>query len=44
VGHAWLVTRHADIRAVLDDERFSRSACYAPGAPHSKDFSKRRLG
>jgi len=32
-GHAWLVTRHADIRRVLGDERFSRSACYAPGAP-----------
>lgn len=32
-GHAWLITRHADIRAVLDDERFSRAASYAPDAP-----------
>lgn len=32
-GHAWLVTRHADIRAVLDDTRFSRAASYAPEAP-----------
>jgi cytochrome P450 len=32
-GHAWLVTRHADIRAVLDDPRFSRAAAYAPDAP-----------
>ncbi|WP_277347718.1 cytochrome P450 [Streptomyces barkulensis] len=32
-GHAWLVTRHADVRAVLEDPRFSRAAMYAPGAP-----------
>ncbi|MEU7061151.1 cytochrome P450 [Streptomyces sp. NPDC046197] len=32
-GHAWLVTRHRDVRAVLDDPRFSRAAAYAPGAP-----------
>jgi cytochrome P450 len=32
-GHAWLVTRHADVRAALEDERFSRAAVYAPGAP-----------
>ncbi|RVU16054.1 cytochrome P450 [Streptomyces antnestii] len=32
-GHAWLVTRHEDIRAVLDDTRFSRAASYAPDAP-----------
>jgi cytochrome P450 len=32
-GRAWLVTRHADIRAVLDDPRFSRAACFAPDAP-----------
>lgn len=32
-GHAWLVTRHADVRAVLEDSRFSRAAVYEPGAP-----------
>ncbi|MFG2428219.1 cytochrome P450 [Streptomyces sp. NPDC048590] len=32
-GHAWLVTRHEDIRSVLDDTRFSRAASYAPEAP-----------
>ena len=33
-AHAWLVTRHADIRAVLeDDARFSRAAVYGPQAP-----------
>ncbi|MEU6534294.1 cytochrome P450 [Streptomyces sp. NPDC047000] len=32
-GHAWLVTRHEDIRTVLDDTRFSRAASYAPDAP-----------
>jgi cytochrome P450 len=32
-GHAWLVTRHADVKAVLDDTRFSRAASYAPDAP-----------
>ncbi|MFE2428212.1 cytochrome P450 [Streptomyces sp. NPDC059373] len=32
-GHAWLVTRHEDVRAVLDDPRFSRAASYAPDAP-----------
>ncbi|WP_377270024.1 cytochrome P450 [Peterkaempfera sp. SMS 1(5)a] len=32
-GHAWLVTRYADVRAVLEDTRFSRAASYAPDAP-----------
>ncbi|WP_055586890.1 cytochrome P450 [Streptacidiphilus griseoplanus] len=32
-GHAWLVTRHADIRAVLDGGRLSRAATYHPAAP-----------
>ncbi|SEQ65512.1 Cytochrome P450 [Lentzea xinjiangensis] len=32
-GHAWLVTRYDDVRAVLDDHRFSRAASYAPEAP-----------
>ncbi|MEC4015465.1 cytochrome P450, partial [Streptomyces sp. H27-D2] len=32
-GHAWLVTRHADVQAVLEDNRFSRAAMYAPDAP-----------
>lgn len=32
-GHAWLVTRYDDVRAVLDDVRFSRAASYAPEAP-----------
>lgn len=32
-GHAWLVTRHEDIKSVLDDTRFSRAASYAPDAP-----------
>lgn len=32
-GHAWLVTRYADVQAVLDDTRFSRAASYEPGAP-----------
>ncbi|MEU0130748.1 MULTISPECIES: cytochrome P450 [unclassified Streptomyces] len=32
-GHAWLVTRHQDVRAVLEDTRFSRAASYAPDAP-----------
>ncbi|MEU3557708.1 cytochrome P450 [Streptomyces fragilis] len=32
-GHAWIVTRHADVRQVLDDTRFSRAASYAPDAP-----------
>ncbi|WP_306212588.1 cytochrome P450 [Actinoplanes sp. RD1] len=30
---AWLVTRHADVRMVLTDPRFSREAITAPGAP-----------
>ncbi|GAA0526064.1 cytochrome P450 [Paractinoplanes ferrugineus] len=30
---AWLVTRHAEVRAVLSDARFSREAITAPGAP-----------
>ncbi|WP_405657508.1 MULTISPECIES: cytochrome P450 [unclassified Streptomyces] len=32
-GHAWLVTRYADIKAALDDPALSRAAAYAPGAP-----------
>jgi cytochrome P450 len=32
-GHAWLVTRHADVLAALADARLSREAVYAPGAP-----------
>jgi cytochrome P450 len=32
-GHAWLVTRYADIQAVLDDQRFSRAATFEPSAP-----------
>jgi len=32
-GSAWLVTRHADIRAVVDDPRLSRAAAYLPEAP-----------
>lgn len=32
-GHAWLVTGHADVRAVAEDPRFSRAAAYAPEAP-----------
>ena len=32
-GHAWLVTRHEDVKQVLDDTRFSRAASYAPDAP-----------
>jgi cytochrome P450 len=32
-GHAWLITRHRDVRAVLDDPRFSRAASYEPDAP-----------
>lgn len=32
-GTAWIVTRAEDVRAVLDDTRFSRAASYAPGAP-----------
>ncbi|WP_156724666.1 cytochrome P450 [Streptomyces apocyni] len=35
-GRAWLVTRHQDIRTVLDDPRFSRAASYAPDAPTFK--------
>lgn len=31
-GHAWLITRYADVRAVLEDQRFSRAAVYEPGA------------
>lgn len=31
--HAWLVTRYADVRTVLADNRFSRAAAEAPGAP-----------
>jgi cytochrome P450 len=30
---AWLITRHADVRAVLADNRFSRAAAEAPDAP-----------
>jgi cytochrome P450 len=32
-GHAWVVTRYADVQAVLDDPRFSRAATYLPEAP-----------
>jgi cytochrome P450 len=32
-GHAWLVTRYADIKAALEDSRLSRAAAYAPEAP-----------
>ncbi|MFF7354212.1 MULTISPECIES: cytochrome P450 [Streptomyces] len=32
-GHAWLVTRYADIKAALEEPRLSRAAAYAPGAP-----------
>jgi cytochrome P450 len=31
--HAWLVTRHADVRAVLTDPRFGRAPATAPDAP-----------
>ncbi|MBO8191124.1 cytochrome P450 [Streptomyces oryzae] len=31
-GEAWLVTRHAEVRTVLADPRFSRAAACAPGA------------
>jgi cytochrome P450 len=30
---AWLITRHADVKKVLADRRFSRAAITAPGAP-----------
>ncbi|QNP69711.1 cytochrome P450 [Streptomyces roseirectus] len=30
---AWLVTRYDDVQLVLNDERFSRAAAEAPGAP-----------
>jgi cytochrome P450 len=30
---AWLATRHADVRQVCTDRRFSRAAAKAPGAP-----------
>jgi cytochrome P450 len=30
---AWLVTRHADVRLVFSDTRFSRAAACRPGAP-----------
>ncbi|GII80966.1 cytochrome P450 [Sphaerisporangium rufum] len=33
---AWLVTRHADNRAMLADPRFSRAAAAAPGAPRAR--------
>ncbi|MGW2545093.1 cytochrome P450 [Kitasatospora sp. NPDC001574] len=29
----WLVSRHADVRKVLTDQRLGRSTLYAPGAP-----------
>ncbi|MGW7086722.1 cytochrome P450 [Streptomyces sp. NPDC054871] len=32
-GQAWLVTRHEDVRFVLSDSRFSRTASVRPGAP-----------
>jgi nocardicin N-oxygenase len=33
---AWIVTRHADVRKVLADRRFSRAALVAPQAPRSQ--------
>ncbi|GAA3731820.1 nocardicin N-oxygenase [Spinactinospora alkalitolerans] len=33
---AWLVTRHADNRALLADQRFSRAAAAAAGAPRAR--------
>jgi cytochrome P450 len=30
---AWLITRYSDVRMVLSDQRFSREAITAPGAP-----------
>ncbi|MET0425596.1 MAG: cytochrome P450 [Actinoplanes sp.] len=35
----WLVTRYADVRTVLSDQRFSRAAAEAPGAPKLGPFS-----
>jgi cytochrome P450 len=35
----WLVTRHADVRLVLSDQRFSRAAAEAPDAPKLGPFS-----
>jgi cytochrome P450 len=37
---AWLVTRHADVRRLLADERFSREATTAPGAPRLLPIAK----
>ncbi|MFC4587958.1 cytochrome P450 [Sphaerisporangium corydalis] len=34
--HAWLVTGHADNRALLADVRLSRAAAAAPGAPRAR--------
>lgn len=33
---AWFVTRHADVRTVLSDRRFSREALFQPGAPRAQ--------
>ncbi len=33
---AWIATRHADVRKVLADRRFSRAALVAPQAPRSQ--------
>ncbi|MFD0772475.1 cytochrome P450 [Streptomonospora algeriensis] len=35
-ARAWLVTRYADNRALLGDQRFSRSAAAAAGAPRAR--------
>jgi nocardicin N-oxygenase len=35
---AWLVTRYAENRALLSDERFSRSAAAGPGAPRVRSI------
>ncbi|ANY10849.1 cytochrome P450 [Pseudonocardia sp. HH130630-07] len=32
-GHAWLVTRHSDVRFVLGDRRFGRAATSQPDVP-----------
>jgi cytochrome P450 len=34
-GDAWLVTRHADVRTVLADPRFSRAAAVGPDVPRT---------
>jgi len=37
-GHAWIVSRHEDVRAALEDPRLSRAACYLPGAVRFSGF------